>query len=73
MSWNLIFKLSLFGLTMGLATVYVIPSDIDLFCWLIIFIIYAYLIAKNCHSKYFLHGLMVSIGVGNQRMDKNER
>ncbi|MGN6532860.1 MAG: hypothetical protein ACTHK0_14055 [Ginsengibacter sp.] len=61
MNWKLIFKLSLFGLAMAFATVYFIPSDIEPFCWLIIFIICAYLIAKNCSSKYFLHGLLVSI------------
>ncbi len=61
MNWKLIFKLSLFGLAMGIATVYFIPSDIEPICWLIIFIICAYLIAKNCSSKYFLHGLLLSI------------
>ncbi|MDQ6757324.1 MAG: hypothetical protein M3004_10355 [Bacteroidota bacterium] len=61
MNWNLIFKLSLFGLAMAFATVYFIPSNIEPFCWLIIFIICAYIIAKNCSSKYFLHGLLVSI------------
>ena len=61
MNWNLIFKLSLFGLAMAFATVYFIPSDIEPFFWLLIFIICAYIIAKNCSSKYFLHGLLVSI------------
>lgn len=61
MNWNLIFKLSLFGLAMAFATVYFIPSNIEPFCWLLIFIICAYLIAKNCSSKYFLHGLLVSL------------
>jgi hypothetical protein len=61
MNWNLIFKLSLFGLAMAFATVYFISSGIEPFCWLFIFIICAYLIAKNCSSKYFLHGLLVSV------------
>jgi hypothetical protein len=61
MNWNLIFKLSLLGLAMAFATVYFIPSNIEPFCWLIIFIVCAYVIAKNCSSKFFLHGLMVSI------------
>jgi uncharacterized protein YneF (UPF0154 family) len=61
MNWNLIFKLSLFGLVMAFATVYFIPSNIEPFCWLFIFIVCAYLIAKNCSSKYFLHGLLVGI------------
>lgn len=61
MNWNLIFKLSLFGLAMAFATVYFIPSNVEPFCWLAIFIICAYIIATKCSSQYFLHGFMVSI------------
>lgn len=61
MNWNLIFKLSLFGLAMAFATVYFIPSSIEPFCWLAIFIICAWQIAKKCQSRYFLHGFLVSI------------
>ena len=61
MNWKLIFRLSLFGLAMAIATVYFIPSNIEPFFWLVIFIICAYLIAKNCSSRYFLHGLCVSL------------
>ncbi|MDH7460397.1 hypothetical protein QEG73_03875 [Chitinophagaceae bacterium 26-R-25] len=61
LNWNLIFKLSLFGLAMALGTVYFIPSKLEPLCWLAIFIICAYLIAKNCSSKYFLHGFLVSL------------
>lgn len=61
MKWSLIFGLSLFGLAMAFATVYVIPSNIEPFFWLIIFLICAYIIAKRCSSRYFLHGFLVSI------------
>ena len=61
MNWKLIFQLSLFGLAMGIATVYVIPSTIEPLFWLVIFIISAYIIAKQAPGKYFVHGLMVSI------------
>jgi len=61
MNKKLIFQLSLFGLAMAFATVYFIPSDIEPFCWLAIFIVSAYLIAKNCTGKYFLTGLCVSL------------
>jgi hypothetical protein len=61
MNWKLIFGLSLFGLAMAFSTVYFIPTPIEPFCWLAIFIVCAYLIAKVCSKKYFLHGLMVSI------------
>ena len=61
MNRKLIFQLSLFGLAMAFATVYFIPSNIEPFCWFTIFIVCAYFIAKNCTSKYFLHGLYVSL------------
>ncbi len=61
MNWKLIFRLSLFGLAMAIATVYWIPSNVEPFFWLVIFIICAYFIAKRCNDKYFLHGFMVSI------------
>ena len=61
MNKKLIFQLSIFGLAMAIASVYFIPSNIEPLFWLVIFIICAYLIAKNCSSKYFLHGLFVSL------------
>jgi len=61
MNWKLIFALSLFGLAMAFATVYWIPSNMELFIWLPIFLVCAYFIAKNAHDKYFLHGFLLSI------------
>ena len=61
MNRKLIFMLSIFGLVMAFATVYIIPYNIEPFCWLAIFVLCAYLIAKYCTSKYFLHGLYVSL------------
>jgi hypothetical protein len=61
MNWKLILQLSFFGLFMAIGTVYFISSDIEPFCWLAIFIICAYLIAKNCNTQYFLHGFLVSL------------
>ena len=61
MNWKLIFQLSLFGLAMAVATVFWIPSNIEPFFWLVIFILCAYWIARNCTGKYFLHGFLVSI------------
>jgi hypothetical protein len=61
MNWKLIFQLSLFGLAMAISTVYWIPSSLEPFFWLAIFIICAYLIARNCTEKFFLHGLFVSL------------
>jgi hypothetical protein len=61
MNWKLIFRLSLFGLGMALATISWIPQNAEPFFWLVIFIICAYVVAKNCSSNYFLHGFMISL------------
>jgi hypothetical protein len=61
MNWKLIFALSGFGLFMAVATVYVIPSNIEIFFWLAIFGICAWLIQKHAPGKYFAHGFLVCI------------
>lgn len=61
MDWRLLFGLSLFGLAMGVATVFVIPSNVEPVFWLFIFIACAYLIARNRPDRHFLHGLLLGI------------
>lgn len=61
MNWKLIIRLSVFGLAMGIATVFVIPSNIEPLLWGGIFVISAYFIAKECADRLFLHGLLVSM------------
>jgi hypothetical protein len=61
MNWKLILQLSLFGLAMGIATVFVIPSNIEPLFWLCIFVLCAYIIAKRVPAKHFLHGFFVSL------------
>ena len=61
MNWKLIAQLSLFGLAMGVATVFLIPSTIEPLLWLVIFGICAYIIATRSSGQYFLHGLLVSM------------
>jgi hypothetical protein len=61
MDWKLIFGLSLFGLAMAIATVFVIPGKIEPVCWLAIFVICAAIIARQRSDRHFLHGFMVSI------------
>ena len=63
MNWKLIFQLSLFGLAMGLATVFVIPSTVEPAFWVVIFLVCAYIIAYRCHDKRFQHG--VFLGMAN--------
>lgn len=61
MNWKLVFLLSLFGLTLGLLTISLIPSTVEPFCWLIIFIVTSITVAKKAPRKYFLHGFLVSL------------
>jgi hypothetical protein len=61
MDWKLIFQLSLFGLAMGIATVFLIPPSIEPGCWLVIFLICAYVIAKRRSTGRFVHGLLLGL------------
>jgi hypothetical protein len=61
MNGKLIVQLSLFGLVMALATVWVIPSTVEPLAWLVIFPVCAYFIARRAPGSYFLHGLLVGI------------
>ncbi len=60
-NWKLILQLSLFGLAMGIATVFFIPSNIEPAFWIVIFIVCAYIIAKQAPAKHFLHGLFLGL------------
>jgi hypothetical protein len=61
MDWNLILKLSLFGLFMGFATVFFIPANVEPAFWLAIFAFCAYVIARSRTDRHFVHGLCVSL------------
>src|SRR5438046_1417406 len=61
MRWRLILALSMFGLVMAIATVFVIPSTIEPLFWFVIFVVCAYIIARRAPNRPFLHGLLVSI------------
>jgi hypothetical protein len=61
MNWKIIFQLSLFGLIMAFGTISLIKQSMEWPFWLAIFIFCAYIIAKRCPDKYFLHGFLVSI------------
>ena len=61
MNWKLVLQLSLFGLAMGIATVFAIPSNLEPLFWLAIFVVCAAIISKQCRKWFFLNGLMVSL------------
>ena len=61
MNWKLILQLSLFGLVMAFATVFVVPSNLEPLLWLPIFIVCAWLIARFAPRFHFLHGLLLGV------------
>jgi hypothetical protein len=63
MNWKLVLQLSIFGLAMGIATVFFIPSKIEPAFWLAIFLVSAYAIARASATGRFLHGL--ALGIAN--------
>ena len=61
MNWPLILQLSLFGLAMAIATVFVVPSSVEPILWLAIFLLCAYAIAKRAPGHLFWHGLLLGV------------
>jgi hypothetical protein len=61
MNWKIILQLSMFGLIMAFGTISLIPEKIEPAFWLVIFIFCAWVIARVCPGKYFLHGFLVSM------------
>jgi len=61
MNWKIIFQLSAFGFIMAVATVSLIPQNLEWIFWLVIFAFCAYVIARVCTGKYFLNGFCVSL------------
>lgn len=55
------FGLSLFGLAMGLGTVFGIPWKTEPLFWLVIFITSAFVMARQAPSRPFLHGFLLGI------------
>ena len=58
---RLVLALSMFGLAMGILTVFLIPSPVEPFLWLAIFVVCALLIARRAPSRPFLHGLLTGL------------
>jgi len=61
MNWKLIVSLSLFGVAMGLTSLFGYTQGIELFLWIIIAGICGMLLAKKVQGKLFFHGLFVGI------------
>ena len=61
LDFELIVKLSGYGLAMGIATVFLIPSRVEPPIWLFIFILSALTIALRKVERPFVHGFLVSL------------
>jgi len=61
MNWKLIFQMSLFGLIMAFGTVSLIPERTEIIYWIVICVFCAFVIAKQCAEKQFLHGFWLSM------------
>lgn len=61
MNWRLILLLSLFGVAMAVASLFGLTRGIEPLLWLLIFIFYAWCVAKKATGKYFLHGFLASV------------
>ena len=61
MNAKLIVQLSLFGLAMGIATVFWIPANVEPFFWIVILALSAWIIAARAPGRPFLHGVLVGV------------
>jgi hypothetical protein len=61
MNWKLVLQLAVFGIAMGIGTVFFVPSSIEPILWLIVFLLSAYVIAKRCSTRRFTTGLLVGL------------
>ena len=61
MDWKLTLERSLFGLAMGIATVFVIPSKLEPLFWVASFVACAVMIARSSSAKHFQQSLLTSL------------
>lgn len=61
MNWKLVLLLSLFGVAMGVASLFGMTGRAEPLLWLLVFLFYAWVIATQAPGKYFLHGFLVSV------------
>src|SRR5262249_52642255 len=64
MNWKLILSLSLVGIVVAVLSLFGLTRHIEPLLWLVIFICYAWIIARRIPSRHFLHGFLVSVANG---------
>lgn len=61
MNGKLVLLLSLFGLAMGLGTVFFIPPNVEPVFWVVILFLSAYIIGKSSTARPFLTGFLLGL------------
>lgn len=61
MNWNLIVKLSLPALIIGVVSAYINIAGIETWIWLALYAVWAYFIAKQTISRRFAHGFLTGV------------
>jgi hypothetical protein len=61
MNWKVVSYLSLLGLVMAFATVYLIPEQAEHYIWILIFAGGGFVIARKAGKKFFLNGFVPGI------------
>jgi len=64
MNWKLILTLSVFGVLMGIASVFGLTKGIEPLLWLVIWIFCAFWVTRQMKTKLFQHGFMVGLTTG---------
>ncbi|MFA6541576.1 MAG: hypothetical protein WCT99_08230 [Bacteroidota bacterium] len=64
MKWNIVFLLSLFGIGMGIASLFGLTEKIEIYEWILIALLSAYFLSKQTTHKVFLHGVYSGIAMG---------
>jgi hypothetical protein len=64
LKWINIYFSSLFGMVMGIASLFGYTQNLELSLWIAIALISALLIARTTTHKIFLHGVLAGIGIG---------
>lgn len=64
MKWNIVLLLSLFGIGMGIASLFGLTENFEIYEWILIALLSAYFLSKQTTHKVFLHGIYTGIAMG---------
>ena len=64
MKWNIVFLLSLFGVGIGIASLFGFTEGVEFYWWIVVALVTAYILAKQTSHKLFLHGFYSGLGMG---------